>query len=149
MEKKVIHITTREVMSFEKFKYIIENILKIQERREKIADFFEAELCTGSWAMFDFAENIDDMLIHLLADEFNCWYATWSRNKGEEETQTTEWWNDKNKYNLQENDIEYWLYGSLNEEKKIITVDGKDIDITSIEDFYNYLINYCLDRNKK
>lgn len=144
MENQVIHLNTREVMSFEKFKYIMEALISIAKKREKITDFFEAELCNDSWAIFNFAENLDDILMNLLADEFNCWYETWAKNEGETEKQTAEWWKAKNKYNLKENDISYWLYSY--EEKKIITVNGEDIDVTSLEDFYNYLIKYCIDK---
>ena len=125
-------------MSLEKFKYILEMLVKIKEKREKVTDFFEDELCPDSWAIFTFGEDIDTIIMHMLADEFNCWFTD------SETKNSTDWWKEEDRFKLKDNDIEYWLYGSLSaDEKKVVyDKDGTEIDITSLEDFYQYLCNY-------
>lgn len=132
--------------SKEKFIHILTTLKEIQEKREKITDFFESELCSDSWAIFNFAEELDLIIIRMLADEFNCWYDTWAT---ETDKQVTEWWKEENKYKLKENDIEYWLYEEEKDGKKFIEVNGEKVDITTPEDFYEYLLKSYLDKNKK
>jgi site-specific recombinase XerD len=67
-----------------------------------------------------------------MADEFECWYTF------KDDIKEFDWWQAENKYGM-ENDIETWLY-SLDEHKSI-TVNGKEIDISSIESFYDFLVS--------
>ena len=136
----------KEVMNKEKFIFMLNTLKQMKEKRDKITDFFEKELCSDSWAIFNFAENLDNMIMYILADEFNCWYDTWAT---ETNKQVTEWWKKENKYNLKENDIEYWLYEEDKDGKKFIEVGDEKIDITTPEAFYDYLIKNFLDRKKK
>ena len=50
-----------------------------------------------------------------------------------------DWWTSDKHYGM-ENDIEDWLYPMNSDEQKIIGIDGKDIDVTSLESFYDYLV---------
>ena len=52
----------------------------------------------------------------------------------------TRWWDKK--VRLWENDIEYWLY----EDHKKIEINGKDIPIKTLKQFYKYLVKYCVDK---
>ena len=141
------------VMPYKKFKYIMKQIQNNEKKREKVSDIFEEELCSDSWCIFTFGEDIVDSLICLLADHFNCWYQVKCSpsfdafkkelNIAEEkvkESTMPKWW-DKS-YRRWENDIAYYLY----EENKKIIIDGKEIPINTLKQFYNYLIKYCVDK---
>ena len=89
----------------------------------------------------------------MLADEFDCWYETWINPevndlreelglKRDERKGGTQWWDSS--VRLWENDIEYWLY----EENKKIEIDGKEVPIGTLREFYDYLITYCVDKKK-
>ena len=141
------------VMPFKKFKYIMKQVQKHEKKRDKISDFFEKELCTDSWCLLNFGEDIVDSLTCLLADHFNCWYKinyspAFDALKKEiniseertEESNTPKWW-DKSRRRW-ENDIEYFLY----EESRQVVIDGKEIPIKKLKQFYNYLVTYCVDK---
>ena len=141
------------VMSFEKFKYIMEQIQHYETKRDKISDFFEDELCEDSRCLFTVGNDLSTILVSMLADEFNCWYqvrynpvvdALKEELKIEvekkKESETPKWWDESCR--RWENDIEYWLY----EENKKITIDEKDIPIKTLKQFYKYLVKYCVDK---
>lgn len=142
------------VMPFEKFEYIMNQILQFQKKSEKISDFINDELCTDSRGWFSVGDELVVTLTCMLADEFNCWYSLGHNHSAvnelreamglekDEREEGTRWW-DKN-VRKWENDIEYWLY----EDTKRIGMNGKDIPIQTLEEFYNYLITYCLDKKE-
>lgn len=125
------------VMPFEKFERIMNTLIKFKDKREKISDFIETEIATASFCVCDIGNDLETTLTSLLADEFKCWFGKHSESDG-----TCEWWK-YHEYGL-DNDIEYWLYGSLSgDEKKVVyDKDGTEIDITDLKDFYRYLCNY-------
>jgi hypothetical protein len=122
----------KEPMPFSKFKLLMNVLLEFQQKKDKVSDFFEKELMEDSWCMVTFGNTVESTLINLIADEFDCWYTF--RN----DIKDFDWWRAENKYGM-ENDIETWLY-SLDEHKSI-TVNGKEIDISSIESFYDFLVS--------
>ena len=107
-------------------------ILEFQQKKDKVSDFFEKELMENSWCIITFGDTVESALINLIADEFDCWYTF------KDDIKEFDWWQAENKYGM-ENDIETWLY-SLDEHKSI-TVNGKEIDISSIESFYDFLVS--------
>lgn len=141
------------VMPFEEFKYIMNQIKAHSNKLEKVSDFFEKELCTDSWCLVSIGEDLSNTLCCMLADHFNCWWVVDDKESKEKVDEmlesmglppskgsSLEWWNpDKRHY---DNDIEYWLY----EDSRKITVDDKDIPIETLEQFYNYLVKYCVDK---
>lgn len=122
----------KKLMSFDKFKHIMNVLLEFQQKKDKVSDFFEKELMEDSWCMVTFGNTVESALINLIADEFDCWYTF--RN----DIKDFDWWQAENKYGM-ENDIETWLYSI--DEHKSITVNGKEIDISSIESFYDFLVS--------
>ena len=141
------------VMPFEKFEYIIQQILEHEAKRERISDFIEEEFCTDSYCFFTVGDKLQETLVNLLADEFNCWYKVdYNTNVDKlkeslgieteklEDKETPVWW-DKS-VRKWENDIEYWLY----EDAKKIEIDGEEIPIGTVKEFYDYLIKYCVDK---
>ena len=128
----------KELMSYSKFKVLIEALLAFQQKKDKISDFFEKELMEGSWCMLTLGNPVESALINLIADEFECWYTF------REDVKDFDWWLDENHYGM-ENDIETWLY-SL-DERKTISINGKEIDISSIESFYDFLVQQYNDKH--
>ena len=122
----------KELMPFSKFKLLMNVLLEFKQKKDKISDFFEKELMENSWCLITFGDTIESALINLIADEFECWYTF------KDDIKEFDWWQAENKYGM-ENDIETWLY-SLDEHKSI-TVNGKEIDISSIESFYDFLVS--------
>lgn len=122
----------KELMPFDKFKKIMEILIEFQQKKDRISDFFEKELMEDSWCLITLGTPVEDALVSLMADEFECWYSF------REEVEEFDWWRDP-KYRGFENDIETWLY-SLDEYKSI-TMNGKEIDISSIESFYDFLVS--------
>ena len=122
----------KQLMSFDKFKHIMNVLLEFKEKQDKVSDFFEKELMENSWCLITFGDTIESALINLIADEFECWYTF------KDDIKEFDWWQAENRYGM-ENDIETWLY-SLDEHKSI-TVNGKEIDISSIESFYDFLVS--------
>ena len=121
----------KQLMSFQKFKHIINVLIDFQQRKDRISDFFEKELMEDSWCIFTLGSTVEEALINLLADEFDCWYSF------KDDIKDFEWWTDEKHYGM-ENDIEVWLY-SIDEEKAV-WIDNKKIDISSIEGLYDYLV---------
>lgn len=119
-------------MPFSKFKLLMNILLEFKQKKDKVSDFFEKELMENSWCLITFGDTIESALINLIADEFECWYTF------KDDIKDFDWWQAENKYGM-ENDIETWLY-SLDEHKSI-TVNGKEIDISSIESFYDFLVS--------
>ena len=122
----------KEPMPFSKFKLLMNVLLEFQQKKDKVSDFFEKELMENSWCIITFGDTVESALINLIADEFDCWYTF------KDDIKEFDWWQAENKYGM-ENDIETWLY-SLDEHKSI-TVNGKEIDISSIESFYDFLVS--------
>lgn len=122
----------KELMPFSKFKLLMNVLLEFKQKKDKVSDFFEKELMENSWCLITFGDTIESALINLIADEFECWYTF------KDDIKDFDWWQAENKYGM-ENDIETWLY-SLDEHKSI-TVNGKEIDISSIESFYDFLVS--------
>ena len=141
------------VMPFEEFKYVMNQIKAHSDKLERISDFFEKECCTDSWCLFNIGEDLANTLCCMLADHFNCWWVVDSTSSKEKvdgllesmglppsKGSSSEWWDEtKRRY---DNDIEYWLY----EDNKKIVIDDKDIPIETLEQFYDYLIKYCIDK---
>lgn len=141
------------VMPFEEFKYIMNQIQAHSSKLERISDFFEKELCSDSWCLVNLGEDLSTTLCCMLADHFNCWWSSDEYTSTERingmlkemglppvKGSTTEWWDEtKRRY---DNDIEYWLY----EDSKKIVMDGKEIPIGTLEELYDYLIKYCVDK---
>lgn len=121
-----------ELMPFSKFKLLMNVLLEFQQKKDKVSDFFEKELMENSWCLITFGDTIESALINLIADEFDCWYTF------KDDIKEFDWWQAENKYGM-ENDIETWLYSS--DEHKSIIVNGKEIDISSIESFYDFLVS--------
>lgn len=122
----------KELMPFSKFKLLMNVLLEFQQKKDKVSDFFEKELMENSWCLITFGDTVESALINLIADEFECWYTF------KDDIKDFDWWQAENKYGM-ENDIETWLY-SLDEHKSI-TVNEKEIDISSIESFYDFLVS--------
>jgi hypothetical protein len=122
----------KELMPFSKFKLLMNVLLEFQQKKDKISNFFEKELMENSWCIITFGDTVESALINLMADEFECWYTF------KDDIKEFDWWQAENKYGM-ENDIETWLY-SLDEQKSI-TVNGREVDISSIESFYDFLVS--------
>ena len=162
----------RNIMPFEKFEYLLNQVKGYLERLSKISDFFEDELCTDSSCIVNLGEDLLASIVCMLADEFDCWYEIPSSfvpseviKEGSDIDEYTkilceglseiakesgcfdkesskEWW-DKSKRRW-DNDIEYWLY----EENPHITINGKEVPIKTTKEFYDYLIKYYIDKKK-
>lgn len=150
-------MTKEKIMSFEKFKTIIEILQEFQKKRDRIGDFFEKELCEDSFCIITLGNKVEDVVINLLADEFKCWYSfrnslrvKFDNEKGtfvsegtsEKEEEKYEWWVNRTAI---ENDIENFLY-KMEDESQSITVGNKVFLIETVEDLYNYLV-YNYSRN--
>lgn len=126
------------LVDFNRFKKIMETLLAFRDKRERVSDFFEKELTEDSWCIFTYGNDIESTLIHMLADEFNCWYYI-SRTGDPENYSPKHWW--ETKYPEGDNDISYWLYELDDEDKKMI-VDDEEIPVNTLEEFYSYLVKY-------
>ena len=120
-----------DVRNFNRFKRIIEIIQEFNKKRDKVDKFFEAEIMENSFCMVTYGEPILLTLTNMLADEYDCWYSTTNSNP-------SFWWKSDKQYDLS-NEIEWWLY-EADEGNKIIVVDGIKYNVTSIESFYDYLM---------
>ena len=123
---------TKELMSFEKFKHLMEVLLSFQEKKDKVSDFFEKELMQDSWCIFTFGYELEDTLVNMLADEFDCWFSF-------KDPLPYKWWEGK-QYGYG-NDIEEWLYSLQDKDKKTITINDKEYDVTDLGCFYDFLVN--------
>lgn len=122
----------KELMPFEKFKAIMNILINFKEQKDRISDFFEKELMRDSWCLLTVGNEVESALINLLADEFECWYSF------HEKPEVYDWWDTAKKYRGFENDIENWLY-SIDDIKTVI-LNEEEIDITSIESLYEFLV---------
>lgn len=122
----------KELMSYEKFKGVVNTLLEFQKKRDTVSKFFEEELMEDSFCFVTFGISIESALVNLLADEFDCWYTF------REDIKDFDWWTTERAYGM-ENDIADWLY-SLDEEK-VVYIDDKKIDITSTESLYDFLVS--------
>lgn len=125
--------TKEQLMPFPKFKFIMNKLVEIRDKKERISDFFEKELMTDSYCYLSIGAEIEDTLICLVADEFECWY---SFNK---DTEDFTWWDPNQKYRAYENDIESWLY-TITDDPKTVTINGNEIPIDSLEELYDFLV---------
>ena len=122
----------KQLMPLLKFKHLMNVLLDFQQRKDRISDFFEKELMEDSWCIFTLGNTVEDALVNLLADEFDCWYTF------KDDIKDFDWWTKERAYGM-ENDIEAWLYTM--DDEKVVWVDGKKLDISSIESFYEYLVS--------
>ena len=91
-------------MESELFDKIYTTILKHSEQKDKISDFIEENLCTDSYVIFNYGDNLADLLIEVLEKEFNdigewidyCLYekpktgiSVWDENKNPVKLDTT------------------------------------------------------------
>ena len=146
----------KELMKYDKFKYILNVVKGYQNKIERISDFMEKEVCTDSYCIINVGDELVSTLTSMLADEFDCWYflgsapaVNWEilvngqpAELKEIEPTPNEWWKSSRRW---DNDIEYWLY----EDDKKIVVDGKEVPIETEGQFYDYLVTQFLDKNKK
>lgn len=97
-------------MDFKMFKKIINTIKKHRKWQDKCTDFFEKNFCTDTWAFVTIGNDLIELLMEILKNEFN----------------------DKDGW------IGWWLYEDV--EKIIYYPDETMENIEKIEDFYNFLI---------
>lgn len=141
------------VMPFKEFEYLMNLVKAHSNKLERISDFFEKELCTDSWCLVNIGEDLANVICCMLADHFNCWWVGCNDDSKEKvdnllesmglppsKGTTLEWWDTSKRH--YDNDIEYWLY----EDSKKVTIDDKDIPIETLEQFYDYLVTYCIDK---
>lgn len=141
------------VMPLEEFKFIMNQIKEHSDKIERVSNFFEKELCSDSWCLFNIGDDLANTLCCMLADHFNCWWAVEDKESKEKvdnmlasmglppsKEGSLEWWDTSKRH--YENDIEYWLY----EDSKRIIVEGVEVPIDTLEDLYDYLIKYCVDK---
>lgn len=134
--------TEEQLMSFPKFKFIMNKLVEIRDKKERISDFFEKELMTDSFCYITLGAQIEDALISLLADEFECWYSF------DKNVKDYIWWNEGLSYRNFENDIENWLY-TISDDPKTVTVNGNEIPIDSLEELYEFLVNQATGKYNK
>lgn len=128
----------KDLMNLERFKRIMNTLIAFRDKRDRVSDFFEAELTEDSWCIFTYGNELETTLINMLADEFNCWFYI-PRCSDSEDYIPKNWW--QTKHPEQDNDISYWLYELDGSEKNMI-IDGKLVPVNTLEEFYNYLIKY-------
>lgn len=134
--------TEEQLMPFPKFKFIMNKLIEIRDKKEKISDFFEEELMTDSYCYITLGAEVENALINLVADEFECWYSF------HEKPEIYDWWNTRDGYRGFENDIENWLY-TISNEPKTIAVNGDEIPIDSLEELYEFLVNQATGKYNK
>lgn len=130
-----------DLMSFEKFKYIMTTLIEFRDKKERISDFFEHEMMTDSYCYLTLGSDVEYALINVLADEFECWYTF---NK--EAPKVYDWWSEE-KFKGFENDIENWLYTIS--DVKTVTVNGNEIPLDSLEELYEFLVNQATGKYDK
>ena len=132
----------RELMSFNKFKQIMTTLQEFMEQRDRIDKFFEKEITKDSYCMFTLGNPLLDTITRMLADEFDCWFTYQT-----EIPVTFEWADPDFKSISVSNDIEEWLYAF--DKPTTITVNGKEIDISTLEKFYTYLASEYYKKHAK
>ena len=127
------------IMSYGRFKKIMETIINYDKKIERISDFMEKEIAEDSYCFITLGRDVQQALINTLADEFNCWYSL-------SEKPISHWWaNDKN-YGA-ENDISWWLY--TDPESRVIYIQGKEVRVKTLPKFYDYLVESYMDKKLK
>jgi len=122
-----------QLMSFPKFKYIMNKLIEFRDKKEKISDFYEKEIMTDSFCFVTLGSEVESALVNLLADEFECWYSF------DKDVSNFNWWEIEG-YKGYENDIENWLY-TISRDPKTVTINGNEIPIDSLEELYEFLVN--------
>lgn len=125
----------KELMSFNKFKRIMETIQDFIDQRDRINEFFEKEIMKDSYCIITLGLPIEDVLINMLADEFDCWYAI------RENDVDFNWWESEG-YTGSSNEISDWFYNlrlDENEPRVSLEIEGIKIKINTLEEFYSYL----------
>ena len=122
-----------QLMSFPKFKYIMNKLIEFRDKKEKISDFYEKEIMTDSFCFVTLGSEVESALVNLLADEFECWYSF------DKDVSNYNWWEIEG-YKGYENDIENWLY-TISRDPKTVTINGNEIPIDSLEELYEFLVN--------
>ena len=146
----------RNIMKYDKFKYILNVIKGYNAKIQRISDFIEKEVCTDSYCFVDVGEELVNTLTSMLADEFDCWYYISSpslnindlvegniKKTYEDNIPENRWWDKSSR--KWDNDIEYWLY----EDTKKIYIGGKEVPIETEGQFYDYLVTQLLDKELK
>ena len=118
-------------MKYERFKAIMTAIQEFDAKQERLDKFFEKELFEDSFCITTFGNSIQQTLINMLADEFNCWYPVNSDGK------YIHWWVEGSQYKMS-NDIEWWLYEASDD--KTITYNDKVFKLDTLAAFYDYLM---------
>ena len=126
----------KELMKFPKFKFIMETLIGYIEKRDRISNFLEKEVCEDSWCLVTVGSTLESMLINLLADEFDCWFST----KGDTPKEY-DWWDEGSRYSGFGNDIEEFLYRINEEEPYTVGFNNQEFAINSIEDLYDFLVS--------
>ena len=127
--------TKEQLMSFPKFKFIMNKLIEFKDKREKVSNFFEKELMTDSYCYITLGSEVENALINLVADEFECWYSF------HEKPEIYDWWNIlERSYRGFENDIENWLY-TISRDPKTVIINGNEIPIDSLEELYEFLVS--------
>ncbi len=121
----------KKPMPYEKFEVLMNTLIEFQDKRDMISNFLEKEICTDSFCLVTFGTDLENKLINLIADEFECWYSF----RGKEATDY-DWWINRTAI---ENDIENFLY-QVTEDPMRIEVDGKEFIITTVKELYDYLV---------
>lgn len=122
-----------QLMSFPKFKFIMNKLIEFRDKKEKISDFYEKEIMTDSFCFVTLGSEVESALVNLLADEFECWYSF------DKDVSNFNWWEIEG-YKGYENDIENWLY-TISRDPKTVTINGNEIPIDSLEELYEFLVN--------
>ena len=146
----------RNIMKYDKFKYILNVIKDYNAKIQRISDFIEKEVCTDSYCFVNVGEELVNTLTSMLADEFDCWYYISSpslnindlvegniKKTYEDNIPENRWWDKSSR--KWDNDIEYWLY----EDTKKIYIGGKEAPIETEGQFYDYLVTQLLDKELK
>lgn len=122
-----------QLMSFPKFKFIMNKLIEFRDKREKVSNFFEKEIMTDSFCFVTLGSEVESALVNLLADEFECWYSF------DKDISNFNWWETEG-YKGYENDIENWLY-TISRDTKTVIINGNEIPIDSLEELYEFLVN--------
>lgn len=131
----------KKVLNFERFKKIINTIKEFNEQTTRIDNFFEKELMQDTWCILSYGQDILQTLTNMLADEFECWFST----RTDLDEKDFAWWNNPSLCGIN-NDIEWWLYEACDGEK-IITVNGKDINVSTVGALYDYLMESLISKS--
>ena len=85
----------KKLMSFDKFKKIMETLVAFRDKREKVSNFCEEELMEDSFCFVTYGMDVERALVSLLADEFDCWYSF------KEDMKEFDWWTSDKHYGME------------------------------------------------